>query len=286
MWLILLSLGSALLFFLLTVLITSYAIFLWESERINNLARSSDSGEVSSGILTKNNANRGFTSLGFKKFKFSDRKKKVSEDNADNSVILMGDEDGGENKYMEIIKTTKDKFLEVIKKVYEYLINLYKSSKTEEEKLKERVAQQKQEEIDEVVERVARAGSEIKDTETVILEEEYYAENDSGAMLTDEEEQKKESLEGQKDVEAATLNIAGKKSSDPEEMSVFEKLEARVLSKLKGDGLDNYDIWLELGDLYLKFGEKEKAREIFALVLKHADGNVKEMARNKLIGLN
>ncbi|NJS41226.1 hypothetical protein HC766_02480 [Candidatus Gracilibacteria bacterium] len=32
----------------------------------------------------------------------------------------------------------------------------------------------------------------------------------------------------------------------------------------------DYDIWLDLGDLYAKYGEDKKAKEIYALVLKHA----------------
>jgi hypothetical protein len=44
---------------------------------------------------------------------------------------------------------------------------------------------------------------------------------------------------------------------------------------------------LELGNLYLKFEENEKAKEIFALVLRHSkeDPEIRETARNNLIGL-
>jgi hypothetical protein len=68
--------------------------------------------------------------------------------------------------------------------------------------------------------------------------------------------------------------------------SLFEKVENRILEKLKTSGLNNYDIWLELGELYVKYDEKEKATEVFALVLKHTtDEHQKEQARNFLIGL-
>lgn len=95
------------------------------------------------------------------------------------------------------------------------------------------------------------------------------------------EEHKEETLE------EATLNIvsnADKESS--EEMGLFEKLENRILKKLQNTGMSDYDIWLELGDLYVKYNEVKKAMEIYALVLKHSNDEAqKEKAMNKLIGL-
>jgi hypothetical protein len=88
----------------------------------------------------------------------------------------------------------------------------------------------------------------------------------------------------------ATLNLASKnssnKSEDTDELTVFEKLELRILNRLKESGMTNYDIWIELGALYKKFGQTEKAKEVFALVLKHAGDTNKERARNELIGLS
>jgi len=49
--------------------------------------------------------------------------------------------------------------------------------------------------------------------------------------------------------------------------------------------LRDYNIWLQLGELYLKYDEPEKAKEIFALVLKQASGEAKEIARNHLLSL-
>jgi hypothetical protein len=88
----------------------------------------------------------------------------------------------------------------------------------------------------------------------------------------------------------ATLDLASKNSSQVlnqnEELSVFEKLELRILNRLKESGMTNYDIWIELGALYKKFGQTDKAKEVFALVLKHAGDTNKEKARNELIGLS
>ena len=88
----------------------------------------------------------------------------------------------------------------------------------------------------------------------------------------------------------ATLHLASKheslKTEDTEELTVFEKLELRILNRLKESGMTNYDIWIELGVLYKKFGQTDKAKEVFALVLKHAGDTNKERARNELIGFN
>jgi hypothetical protein len=85
--------------------------------------------------------------------------------------------------------------------------------------------------------------------------------------------------------DTATLNIVAEKttSSSP----AFAKLEHRILTQLQESGMQNYDIWLQLGQLYVKFDEAEKAKEVFALVLKHspAGSKLKETARNGLIGL-
>ena len=66
----------------------------------------------------------------------------------------------------------------------------------------------------------------------------------------------------------------------------YEKIENSILKRLQEVGLNNYDIWLELANHYQKHQENEKAKEIYAMVLKHAQGKEKEMAMNGLIALN
>lgn len=85
--------------------------------------------------------------------------------------------------------------------------------------------------------------------------------------------------------DAATLNIVTEKTASTS--SAFTKLEQRILTQLQDSGMQNYDIWLQLAQLYVKFDEAEKAKEVFALVLKHspAGSKLKETARNGLIGL-
>ncbi len=66
----------------------------------------------------------------------------------------------------------------------------------------------------------------------------------------------------------------------------YEKIENSILKKLQETGLNNYNTWLELANHYQKYQENEKAKEIYAMVLKHAQGKEKEMAMNGLIALN
>jgi hypothetical protein len=90
-----------------------------------------------------------------------------------------------------------------------------------------------------------------------------------------------------KAIEQATLSLVGDLDGvNSEEMGLFEKMENRILKKLQKSGMSDYDIWLELGDLYVKYNEVKKAMEIYALVLKHSvNEQQKEKAMNKLIGL-
>ena len=92
----------------------------------------------------------------------------------------------------------------------------------------------------------------------------------------------------QKQLEEATLSMVSgaDETGKSEEMGLFEKLENRILRRLQKSGMSDYDIWLELGDLYVKYNETKKAMEIYALVLKHSVNDIqKEKAMNKLIGL-
>lgn len=90
-----------------------------------------------------------------------------------------------------------------------------------------------------------------------------------------------------KQAQNATLDMAAeKKNRQEDDMNIFDKLELRILNRLKESDMTNYEIWLELGNLYKKFNQNEKAKEVFALVLKHASDGNKERARNELIGLN
>lgn len=112
--------------------------------------------------------------------------------------------------------------------------------------------------------------------ENVFDDSQLHADNQSPIRVKFPEERSEK--------DTATIGIPQAKS--PAVTAAFEKMEARILDKLKLSGLNHYNVWIELGELYMKFDEKDKASEVFALVLKNTkDDREKEVARNHLIGL-
>jgi hypothetical protein len=94
---------------------------------------------------------------------------------------------------------------------------------------------------------------------------------------------------------SATLDIASDHSKSTQNNSqndkkakdeIYEKIEANILQRLKETGLSHYDIWLELGKHYEKYGENEKAIEIYSMVMKNSQGREKDIARDGLIALS
>jgi hypothetical protein len=83
-------------------------------------------------------------------------------------------------------------------------------------------------------------------------------------------------------VSSSDQNASSKKPKD----EIYEKIETNILQRLKETGLSHYDIWLELGKHYEKYDEKEKAIEVYSMVMKHAEGKEKDIARDGLIGLS
>ena len=91
----------------------------------------------------------------------------------------------------------------------------------------------------------------------------------------------------------ATIGMVGNSTKNDEEMTLFEKQENKILSKLQdlqeqNMGLNHWDLWLELGDLYGKYAQKQKQKEIYTFILSKADHNdkEKELATFRLIGMN
>ena len=86
----------------------------------------------------------------------------------------------------------------------------------------------------------------------------------------------------------ATLDLASEEAIKTQKSKdeVYEKIENSILDKLKVAGLSHYDIWLELGKHYEKYNEREKAIEIYSMVMKHSEGRNKDIARDGLIALS
>lgn len=84
-----------------------------------------------------------------------------------------------------------------------------------------------------------------------------------------------------------TLSMAKDKKpfENKNKNAIFTRLEERILKKLNTNGMEDYASWLELGQLYIEFNQLEKAKQIFALVMKHSDGKERDRAKDALIGI-
>jgi len=85
----------------------------------------------------------------------------------------------------------------------------------------------------------------------------------------------------------ATIGLIGNSSAkSDDDLTLFERAEKKLIQKLQELGLNHWDLWLELGDLYGKYDQKAKQKEIYTLILSKADGKEKELATYRLIGMN
>jgi hypothetical protein len=137
--------------------------------------------------------------------------------------------------------------------------------------------------------RPAHASTEVDTAATTELERDEMHKtvqnvNEIDTFVTQQNSTQSLTTDSATDYDDSISAIQSASSTSANEL--FEKLESRILDKLKKSSMKNYDMWLELGELYLKYDQKEKAGEVFALVLKHAHEERQiDMARNYLIGL-
>lgn len=110
----------------------------------------------------------------------------------------------------------------------------------------------------------------------------------------EEEEQNEQSTQTENtNQNTATIGMIGGATKNTGEMTPFEKQENKILIKLQSLqennlGLNHWDLWLELGDLYGKYAQKDKQKEIYTFILSKADNSdkEKELATFRLIGMN
>jgi len=283
---ILVSLLCAVAFFLITVLTINYAVFALEHHKIDDMVKTVGH--------TVHNSNTDFVEEeeGFSISKSLNRRKMFGMVGTENALAKVRNMDYSSlaKKFFTVINHLRKDTWSTIKTFFKWIISTLKPA--DETTFSQKVEfRRKQDEIEETAEKVAsinNSGAKYgastfahNNRPQPTMEEEVFEMIEDENIMTD-------NLEGEEGRKSnATLSFASEKEEEKsQEMSVFEKLEMRVLNKLKNAGMDNYDIWLELGDLYAKFDEKEKAKEVYALILKHSQGGLKEMARNRLIGLS
>jgi hypothetical protein len=296
MGLILLSFLCTLLFGFMAILALNYAMFIWEKNRVNDLASKIKPAETD--ILHKSSVSREFTSFDLRNAGKSSAKTAAAatQNIYEKTLVHLSKQEypGWLTRFIHEFEQLRKNFFKSVLRLVRYLINLSKPAASEELSSEELIEQQqsKQNEIQETVERVKEVTKQGENY-TRALPGNVFKESDSELAIVRSQTQdltvnkEEETLKAEPKNGFATIGLAASPAvQDEKDMSLFEKVENRILNKLKLSGLNNYDIWLELGELYIKYGEKEKATEVFALVLKHThDERQKELARNRLIGL-
>jgi hypothetical protein len=278
--LIFVSLVFVLVFSLLVVLTLNYAIYTWENKRVSNLAsqiKPTQANLSAGGSFAKN-----FSSVDLGSSLNKNKALQVAGSIYDRAVVTITKQDYPSwiNKIREEFELFRKNAWKSLSRFFNYLIHLTKPVvKTE-------------------IEIQPASKDKDPDNEELVNHEENSAASEIQVKSTDndddtEDEEIKDvdyevaAPEKEKDDNLATISFAATTShKSAADMTIFERLETRILEKLKTSGFDHYDIWLELGSLYEKYDEREKASEVYAFVMKQSEGKEKDLARDKLIGLS
>lgn len=243
----------------LTLLFLNYSVYLWENKKILDLSSRIKSPNIpeSEMILGKSNSSRGFTSIDMGES--LSKQRSISPINADERKVLFTEDDLGPkwiNQIVTFFKRLRANFWIQLKNGIVYLINLAKNTQTKTKNADEEKI------ITEVIEKV----------KSIDDQEQTENENPTQSLVSPSNQ---------------VVVINPKKSQENENPSqkskeLFEKMEDKLLKKLKEVGMNHFDIWLDLGKLYEDQNEPKKAKEIYQMVLKHATGKDQEAARNAL----
>lgn len=240
--------------------------------------------------------------IGTKKFNFNEAPPLKAFNNAYDRTIYAIEEQHFEDwvdALDKIFKMLKRDFLGTIKNFFLFLINLSKPLEIEdfETRMAKLNSQRQQMEVEKMV-------SKIKDqntTDTINLEQNNLKTLPSQILVTSKAGITKIGTITSENFapRAIKTKIILKKNSD-DDISVitetteedntilteFDKFEQRLLNKLTISGTDNYDLWLDLANLYIKNNASNKAKEIFTYVAKNAKDINKQKAINGLIGID
>jgi tetratricopeptide (TPR) repeat protein len=277
----------AVVFAFLALLALNYSIYKWENQKVSDLtSQIKPSGDTT--LSTGGSFAKNFSSVDLGNTLQKSRAIQVAGNIYDRAIVTISNQDYPTwlTKIFEEINLFRKNAWKSLSRLFGYLLSLTKPASREEVNnftAKSTQHAKKMEDIGQTIEKVNKINTLPAD-QLDSDEVEFVSE----AMVSEQIRDVDYKTPGaDEDDDLATISFAGsatKKSNS--DMTVFEKLEARILEKLKTSGFNNYDIWLELGNLYEKYDEKEKAGEIYALVLKHSEGREKDLARDKLIGLS
>jgi hypothetical protein len=283
-------------FCFLFIIALEYAIYLWENQKMNDLTKdiSTNQNQFDSSVkrsFSTNNHNIDNFNSSSNSMKFN-----LSNKYFERSLVLVKSQDykGWFEKTSEISKKIFNNLGFYSKKAFKYILELSKSGNNfpdqEEKHIK---SDQSANEIKDTVNKITQIS--IHDSNSHIHNQEESKPNFLNEFQNTKDTKSPESnLEINNSVlptkdkteqsQGATLNLAVDENPT-KDTTTYDKIEKSILAKLQETGLNHYDIWLELGHFYQKYDEKEKAKEIFAMVMKHAQGRDKDQARDGLIAL-
>jgi hypothetical protein len=284
-------------FCFLLIVCLEYAIYLWENQKMNDLTKDIPTSQspYDSGVK------RSFSSEDYSNDKTNstspNMKFNINNKYFERSLVLVQSQDykGWLEKAAEISKKVANNVGYYSKKAFKYVINLSKSGNNfpdqEEKHIK---SEQSASKINETVEKITQINdtdNNVELSKTTNDKPNFFNNHDSHKNYNlDESNSESHDLPANNVVKAdtnqgATLNLAVD-DKPAKDTTTYDKIEKSILLKLQETGLNHYDIWLELGHFYQKYDEKEKAKEIFAMVMKHAEGRDKDLARDGLIALS
>ena len=318
MLMLILGFFSLSFFTFLAILTVNYSIYLWENERINNLISQVKREKIDEILARKKE--KGFTAkdlnknlqypqgLSLKEGLFSDGKniKNIFNLQTLNSLLkqfinfLRGLTRPPKNDYynplaedkLKEMRTSKDKISDE-NRIDDIFYNNSISFGQDEEDILDNEDKKYNYNIKNNPKNLPK--HKIKKTKPLenITNQYDFLQDDIQDQREFEEDinpkKNQESEEGinfEDDSESATLNFAANESNqNQKKQTLFKKMEDQILEELKEKGLNRYDIWLKLAQLYEKYGQQKKAVEVYAMILKHSKTEEKIIARNKLIAL-
>jgi hypothetical protein len=238
------------------------------------------------------NSNKIFIGQVNKKFNFAEKSPLKAFSNAYDRTIYAVEKQNWEDwvdAIEKIYKMLKKDFFGTIKHFVMFLINLSKPiEKDDLESRMNKINQQKQQlEVDKMVDKLKENASQ----DQVYIDAPKIQQ--LPAKLASSIPSSTTMIQSQKIIllkPSFNLDNNYDMSTVEEETTVelteFQKLEQRILQKLKEIGVGNYDLWLDLADLYVKNDLFEKAKEIYTYIAKNGDLKSKQKAVNGLIGLD
>lgn len=269
-----LSLLGVVVFGLLIALTINYSVVMWENKRITDLtSKIKTDSEYNNPVLDKDPNSHGFTSRDLGDTMSKSKSIQTANFDARKLVPVNSDDLPQWAKTLwNFLLNLRTNFFSQIKRLVSYLFSLVKPPEIDD------LAKQQKEqvEVSVVVEKVKNATD--KESSSLVLsstDNSVVVDSASVEVVSDGPEEIPEFLQKQ-----------NQKTEQAKDSGLFDKLEDKILEKLKKVGLSNYDIWLDLAKLYEDFEQKEKAMEVYTMILKHADGKEKDVARDRLIAIN